>query len=64
MFAYLQVWTGLPRSTFFLIFVLTLASAVWMHWTVHRMLDARALELRHDLEEIPGSAQRPEGATL
>lgn len=59
MFAYLQVWTGLPQSTFFLIFVLTLVSAVWMHWTVHRMLDARAPELRHDLEEIPDGEHEP-----
>ena len=50
MFAYLQAFTGMPQSTFFLLFVLTAVSAVWMHLTVHRMLDRSAPELRGRLE--------------
>jgi MFS transporter, NNP family, nitrate/nitrite transporter len=50
MFAYLQVWTGMPQSTFFVIFVLTLVSAVWMHLTIHRMLHRRSPELGGTIE--------------
>ena len=55
MFAYLQVWTGMPQSTFFLLFVLTLLSAVWMHVTIHRMLHGHSPELASRIEE-PGPA--------
>ena len=34
MFAYSQRWTGFPSSTFFVLFLLTVACSVWMHWTV------------------------------
>jgi len=45
LFAYLQVFTGMAQSTFFAIFVLTGASLVWMHWTIHGMLQDRSPEL-------------------
>lgn len=51
MFAYLQQWTGLPQSTFFLLFALTLVSAIWMHVTVHRMLHRATPELSQAIEE-------------
>lgn len=51
MFAYLQQWTGLPQSTFFLLFALTVVSAVWMHVTVHRMLHRATPELGRSIEE-------------
>lgn len=53
MFAYLQRWTGMPQSTFFLLFVLTVVSAVWMHVTVHRMLHRASPELDGTIEELP-----------
>ena len=62
MFAYLQVWTGMPQSTFFLLFVLTLLTAIWMHVTIHRMLQANSPDLADRFEEQgvadgePGSA--------
>lgn len=40
LFAYSKALSGFPSSTFFVIFLLTVASAVWMHYTVHRMLTA------------------------
>nr|WP_297430490.1 nitrate/nitrite transporter [uncultured Actinotalea sp.] len=58
MFAYLQAWTGMPQSTFFVLFAITLVSAVWMHLTIHRMLHRRVPELSGSIE-VPG---RGEGA--
>lgn len=45
MFAYVQEWTGMPQSTFLVLFVLTAVSAVWMHLTIHAMLHRRSPEL-------------------
>ncbi len=45
LFAYRQAFTGMAQSTFFVIFVLTGASLVWMHWTIHRMLQDRSPDL-------------------
>ncbi|MCC6498551.1 MAG: NarK/NasA family nitrate transporter [Propionibacteriaceae bacterium] len=42
LFAYTKVWTGLPSSTFLVLFILTAICAVWMHLTVVRMLHDRA----------------------
>jgi NNP family nitrate/nitrite transporter-like MFS transporter len=50
MFAYAQRWTGMPQSTFFVLFVVTAIAALWMHWTIHRMLQ----------QASPGLAQRIE----
>lgn len=38
LFAYTKAFSGFPSSTFFVIFLLTVVCAVWMHYTVHRML--------------------------
>lgn len=51
MFAYLQAWTGMPQSTFFLLFVLTAISAVWMHLTIHRMLAQRSPDVGTQIDE-------------
>ena len=50
VFAYLQVFTGMAQSTFFVIFALTAVSLVWMHLTIHRMLHDRAPDLADDFE--------------
>ncbi len=52
MFAYLQLWTGMPQSTFFLLFVLTLVAALWMHLTVHRMLHRGSPELSRRFDTV------------
>lgn len=49
-FAYLQRWTGMPQSTFFILFVLTLISAIWMHLTIYRMLHDRSPDLKDAFE--------------
>ena len=50
IFGYAIKFTGLPTALFGVLFVLTLASAVWMHLTVVRMLHAQSPELATKLE--------------
>lgn len=50
LFAYTKAWSGFPSSTFFVLFVLTLVCAVWMHWTVVHMLHTESPELAGRLE--------------
>jgi NNP family nitrate/nitrite transporter-like MFS transporter len=51
LFAYTQSWTSLPQSTFFILFLITLVCAVWMHLTIHRMLHTHSPELTTDIEQ-------------
>lgn len=53
LFAYTKEWSGFPSSTFFVIFVLTLACAVWMHWTVVHMLHTGSPHLSDYFEPPP-----------
>jgi NNP family nitrate/nitrite transporter-like MFS transporter len=50
LFAYAQLLTGLPQTTFFILFLLALLSAVWMHLTVLSLLQRAAPELRDRFE--------------
>ena len=50
LFAYTKAWSGFPSSTFFVLFVLTATCALWMHWTVVRMLHAESPQLARHLE--------------
>ncbi|OYO13307.1 nitrate transporter permease [Enemella evansiae] len=50
LFAYTKAWSGFPTSTFFVLFLLTAACAIWMHLTVVRMLHERSPELAEDIE--------------
>ncbi len=51
LFAYTKAWSGFPSSTFFVLFLLTLGCAAWMHWTVVRMLHVRSPELATLIEK-------------
>lgn len=61
LFAYTKAWTGLPSSTFLVLFLLTAACAVWMHLTVVRMLHHESPQLATHIEK-PGPAERPAGS--
>jgi len=50
LFAYAQAWTGLPQMTFFVLFLLTAISFLWMHLTVLQLLQQEAKHLRNDFE--------------
>lgn len=66
MFAYTKAWSGFPSSTFFVLFVLTVCCAVWMHLTVVHMLHQESPELAGRLEspepESPTIVREPEEA--
>ncbi len=56
LFAYAQSWSGLPQSTFFVVFVVTAVSAVWMHLTVMSLLHKASPTLANKFEfENPDS---------
>lgn len=50
LFAYTKEWTGFPTSTFFVLFILTVICAAWMHWTVVGMLHHESPALSRHLE--------------
>lgn len=50
LFAYTQAWTGLPQTTFALLFAITVVTALWMHLTVVAMLNQAAPHLRGKME--------------
>ena len=50
LFAYAQKWTGMPQSTFGVLFLLTLISAIWMHLTVLSLLQKATPHLEHKFE--------------
>ncbi|MFN8190297.1 MAG: MFS transporter [Nocardioidaceae bacterium] len=50
LFAYTTAWSGFPSSTFFVLFLLTVVCAVWMHLTVVRMLHWETPRLARHIE--------------
>ncbi|VEP41114.1 MULTISPECIES: MFS transporter [Tessaracoccus] len=50
LFAYTKAWSGFPTSTFFVIFVLTVICAAWMHLTIVKMLHDKSPELAGTIE--------------
>lgn len=50
LFAYTAAWSGMPQATFFVVFVVTLVAAIWMHSTVVSMLHMASPELADKLE--------------
>ncbi|MFN8045754.1 MAG: nitrate/nitrite transporter [Dermatophilaceae bacterium] len=59
LFAYTKQWSGFPTSTFFVLFLLTVACMAWMHWTVVHMLHQQSPELARELEKPTASAPAP-----
>lgn len=66
LFAYATAWSGMPQATFFVIFAVTLISALWMHFTVMSMLHRASPQLANKFEfdnpEAEGAA--PTGRDL
>ena len=50
LFAYASGWTGMPQATFFVVFLVTLIAAIWMHATVVSMLHMASPELKNKFE--------------
>lgn len=56
MFSYTQAATGLWPSAFLILFLFTLVSLLWMHWTIHRMLHQESPHLGDEID-IPEAGQ-------
>jgi MFS transporter, NNP family, nitrate/nitrite transporter len=50
LFAFFYEWTWIPQSTFFVLFVLTAVSFLWLHVTVMNMLQTASPHLEHRFE--------------
>jgi len=46
LFVYVREWTGLPQSTFIVLFILTLAATLWMHLAIIKMLNHASPQLK------------------
>ena len=56
LFAYTGALTGFPQSTFFVIFIVSLISTLWMHFTVVKMLHRASPTLTNKFEhETPST---------
>ncbi len=67
MFAYATAWTGAPQATFGVLFLVTLWAALWMHWTVVKVLHQASPDLTNKFEhdhspEIPAAEKTGVGA--
>ena len=50
LFAYAKQWSGAPTSTFVVLLVLTSICMVWMHLTIHAMLQKQSPHLSNHFE--------------
>jgi NNP family nitrate/nitrite transporter-like MFS transporter len=50
LFVSVREWTGLPQSTFIVLFLLTLATSAWMHLTIVRMMHHATPQLEHRID--------------
>lgn len=50
LFVSVRGWTGLPQSTFIVLFLLTLVASIWMHLTIVRFLNRATPELEHRID--------------
>lgn len=50
LFVSVRGWTGLPQSTFIVLFLLTLVASIWMHLTIVRFLNRATPELGHRID--------------
>jgi NNP family nitrate/nitrite transporter-like MFS transporter len=50
LFAYAYKITGIPQTTFFILFLLTLVSLAWLHWVVWHLLHQATPQLNNQFE--------------
>lgn len=51
LFAYSKAWSGFPTSTFFVLFVLTVICATWMHVTILRMHEKFSPQISREIDD-------------
>jgi NNP family nitrate/nitrite transporter-like MFS transporter len=50
LFVYVREWTGLPQSTFIVLFLLTFAATLWMHVAIIKMLNLASPQLKQHID--------------
>lgn len=50
LFAYTLAWTGIPQTTFFILFLITLVSFVWLHLVVMKLMQRATPHLDNQFE--------------
>lgn len=50
LFVSVRGWTGLPQSTFIVLFLLTLVATLWMHVVIVKMLHQASPTLKHKID--------------
>jgi NNP family nitrate/nitrite transporter-like MFS transporter len=50
LFVYVREWTGLPQSTFIVLFLLTFAATLWMHVAIMKMLNLASPQLKQHID--------------
>jgi NNP family nitrate/nitrite transporter-like MFS transporter len=60
LFAFTWDLSGMPQSTFLVLFLVTAAAAIWMHWTIHQMLHKASPELANKFEHDPAAVPAAE----
>ena len=49
LFVSVRGWTGLPQSTFIVLFLLTFTATLWMHLAILKMLNQASPELKNQI---------------
>ncbi len=52
LFVSVRGWTGLPQSTFIVLFLLTLVAALWMHVVIVKMLHQASPTLKNKIDTV------------
>ena len=50
LFVIVGHWTGLPQSTFVVLFLLTLTALIWMHFVIMKLLHEASPNLEHQID--------------
>lgn len=50
LFAYAYKGTGIPQTTFAILFLITFVSFAWLHWVVYRIMRQATPHLQHQFE--------------
>jgi len=52
LFGYTNAWTSAPQSTFGVLFLVTLLAAIWMQFTVMRIVQKKSPEMKHEFDHM------------
>jgi len=55
-FAYAYKATGIPQATFFILFLVTIASFAWLHWAVWHLMQAATPQLKNQFDSMKVNA--------